>query len=515
MKKQALLSVYDKTGLIPFAQSLIKLGWTLIASGGTARTLQEAQLPVTPVSDLTQTPEILGGRVKTLHPAIHGGILARDTPADMAELTQHGITPITLVVCNLYPFQDTVSRAGISLNEAVEQIDIGGVTLLRAAAKNFARVTVICDPADYDRVLSELQANGKTSETTRLRLAVKAFQHTRDYDNAITAYFQRLLAEEPTETAVLPPRLTLHLIQTQPLRYGENPHQAAALYTTSADTGPLGGTLLQGKPLSYNNLLDLDAAWRTATAFDNPTVVIVKHLSPCGIASAQILADAFPAALASDPVSAFGGVIACNRTVGMPFVQALDHARLFVEAIVAPGFASEVRHWFAQHKRNCRLLALGDTEYTHLELRAIRGGVLAQQPDTGDPASANWRVVTDREPTEKEWEALRFAWLAVQHVKSNAIVFATRQATVGIGGGLPSRVDAVKLAAAKARDRAQGAVMASDAFFPFPDGVEEAARAGITAVIQPGGSIRDQDVINSANRLGLAMVFTGVRHFRH
>lgn len=513
MKRRAILSVYDKSNLVELAQGLADLGWELVASGGTARALRLAGLPALDVADITQAPEMLGGRVKTLHPAVHGGILAQDNPADQADLAAQGISFIDLVVCNLYPFQETTAQPEVTLAEAIEQIDIGGVTLLRAAAKNHARVTVLCDPADYGRVLAELgQPDGVRLET-RQQLALKAFTHTRDYDTAIAAYLARL-GDEKTENG-LPERWPLNLVRIQALRYGENPHQAAALYATSAEAGPLGGKLLQGKALSYNNLLDLDAAWRAAESFSEATVVIVKHLSPCGLASAATPALAFPPALASDPVSAFGGVIAVNRTVDEAFTEALDAADLFVEAVIAPGFSPEALDWFGEHKKNCRLVAVPASQPAGLELRAVRGGYLVQEPDLGDPPEANWQVVSQRPPTEAEWQALRFGWQAMQHVKSNAIVFARDQATVGIGGGLPSRVDAVRLAAAKAGERAQGAAMASDAFFPFPDGVEVAAAAGVTAVVEPGGSVRDDAVIAAADRLGLALVFTGARHFRH
>jgi len=508
---RALFSVYDKTGLVTFAGRLAAMGWELVASGGTARALREAGLTVTDVAQVTGFPEMLGGRVKTLHPAIHGAILARPGAADRDELAAHGIVPIDLVAVNLYPFRETVARPGVTLEEAVEQIDIGGVALLRAAAKNFARVTVLCDPADYAPVLDELEAQGEVSLETRRRLAAKAFAHTRDYDAAIEAFLAA--SEEATAPAAFPPRLTLSLVQVQALRYGENPHQAAALYAPRPEMGPLGGRLLQGKPLSYNNLLDLDAAWRAVASFSEPTVVIVKHLSPCGIASAESLEAAYPPALESDPVSAFGGVIAVNRPVTLPLVEAIG--KQFVEAIVAPAFDEAAQAWLADHKPSCRLVQIGEAEPPSWELRSVQGGFLLQVPDRGDPEGTAWQVVTRREPTSVEWEALRFAWKAVQHVKSNAIVLARGRATVGIGGGLPSRVDAVRLAAAKAGDRAQGAVMASDAFFPFPDGVEVAAEAGVTAVIQPGGSVRDEAVITAADRLGLAMIFTGVRHFRH
>jgi phosphoribosylaminoimidazolecarboxamide formyltransferase/IMP cyclohydrolase len=503
----ALLSVSDKNNLTGFAQTLIELGWELVASGGTAKALTAAGLKVTDVATVTGAPEMLGGRVKTLHPAIHAGIMARPSEEDRAELAAHHIAEIDMVVCNLYPFQQTISKPGVSLNEALEQIDIGGVTLLRAAAKNFARVTVICDPADYQTLAEDLKTKGFIPISRRAELARKAFGHTARYDAAIANY----LSDKQTEEH-LPAQLTLSLSKRQEMRYGENPHQAAALYAGDDYTGPLGGTLLQGKALSYNNMLDLDAAWQAVQSFDEPAIVIVKHLSPCGIASAATLTAAFPPALASDPVSAFGGIIAANREFDGPTAQALGG--LFVEAIAAPSFSREAAEILAARK-NCRLLEIANPVIPSLEFRTIAGGLLVQQRDLGDPPNTDWPVVTGRQPSEAEWAALRFAWKACQHVKSNAIVFVAGTATIGIGGGLPSRVDSVKLAAAKAGDKAKGAVMASDAFFPFPDGLETAAAAGITAVVQPGGSVRDDQVIAAANQLGLAMIFTGVRHFRH
>ena len=534
MTKRAILSVHDKTGLIELGRGLAALGWELVASGGTARALRAAGLPAREVSDVTGAPEMLGGRVKTLHPAIHGGILARDTAGDRADLAAQGVAPIDLVVCNLYPFAATIARPGTTTAEALEQIDIGGVTLLRAAAKNFARVVVLCDPADYAPALAALAAGGP-DEAARRALAATAFAHCRDYDTAVAEYLadgEKRDAEEeslflrgspnPSAARRVPLQMTLTLRQVMALRYGENPHQSAALYGV-ADSGPLGGRLLGGKELSYNNLLDLDAAWRAARSFAAPAVAIVKHLSPCGVAVGQSVAVAFPGALASDPLSAFGGVVAANRAVDAAFVAALAAADLFVEAIIAPDFSDEALAWFAAHKKNCRLVALGETtgEGSTLELRAVRGGLLAQTRDDGDPPGVTWRSVGRRPPTDDEMAALRFAWTACQHVKSNAIVLAHRPdaagatATVGIGGGLPSRVDAVRLAVAKAGERARGAVLASDAFFPFADGLQEAAAAGVTAVVEPGGSVRDDDVIAAADRLGVALMFTGARHFRH
>ncbi len=503
---KALLSVHDKTGLVEFARGLHRLGWALIASGGTAKLLREAQIPVAEVAEITGSPEILGGRVKTLHPAIHGGLLARATDADRADLARINADYIDLVAVNLYPFEQTIARPDVTLDEAIENIDIGGVTLIRAAAKNHQRVTLVCDPADYEAVLAELRGDGVAPETRR-QLAMKGFAATAHYDSLIFSYLSNL--QPPiTNNQLL---ITLYPVQT--LRYGENPHQSAALYSYEPGVGPLGGKILQGKELSYNNLLDLDAAWKGVVSFERPTICIVKHLSPCGIASADNLVDAYRAAFECDKVSAFGGVIAGNRPFDGATAEALGD--LFVECIAAPGFSDEARAVLAK-KKNCRLLEMPDTTVEpRYELRSVVRGLLRQDLDLGDPAGAEWKVVSKRQPTEAEWTALRFAWRVCQHVKSNAIVFARGEATVGIGGGQPNRVDCVRLAAERAGDKARGAVMASDAFFPFPDSVEAAARAGVTAVVHPGGSVRDADSLAAADVAGLAMVVTGVRHFRH
>jgi len=501
--KRAILSVSDKSGLAEFARELDRLGVELLASGGTRRALLDAGLSVRAVSDLTGSPEILGGRVKTLHPAVHGSILSRRTPVDRKQLADLGWEEIDMVVVNLYPFEQTVADSDVSLEAAIEQIDIGGVALLRAAAKNFRHVTVLCDPADYRSVLAEIEAHGEVTLETRRQFAVKAFARTASYDAAIWEYLD-------SNKTLLPERWVLGLHKVSDLRYGENPHQRAALYARTRDAGPLDGRLLQGKPLSYNNLLDLDAAWSAAIAFERPTIVIVKHLSPCGIASADALAQAFPLALAGDPVSAFGSVIAANRTFDGATARAIGD--LFVEAIAAPAFDDAAQGVLSARAR-CRLVALNPSVVDNIEMRSIRGGCLVQERDAGD--QAEWRLVTDRAASKGEMRALQFAWRAVAHVKSNAIVLAQGEQTVGIGGGQPSRLDAVRQALAKAGDRAQGAVLASDAFFPFPDAVEVAVQAGVVAIVQPGGSIRDQQVINLANRMGLAMYFTGVRHFRH
>ncbi|NPA91184.1 MAG: bifunctional phosphoribosylaminoimidazolecarboxamide formyltransferase/IMP cyclohydrolase [Chloroflexi bacterium] len=501
---RALLSVSNKEGLVPFARLLHELGYTLVASGGTARTLRDAGLPVIPVADLTGFPQILDGRVKTLHPHIHGGILARRTPEHLRELSHYGIEPIDVVVVNLYPFEETVRQDGVTLEEAVEYIDIGGVALLRAAAKNFAHVTVICDPSDYAWVGEKLR-EGTLSLDDRRTLAVKAFRHTALYDAAISTYLS-----EPLEPS-LEDRVPLFLARAFPLRYGENPHQEAGLYL------PLGASLpfqqLHGKAMSYNNWLDLDAAWRAAQDFSDPTVAIIKHNTPCGLASAPSLAEAFQQALASDPVSAFGSVIAVNRPLDLPTAEAMRD--LFIEVIAAPAFEEEALALLKRKSKHLRLLLAQSPDVTRLQWRSTVAGWLAQTPDRLPEDPSAWRVVTERPPSDEEWNGLVFAWQAVKHVKSNAILLAQGRATVGIGAGQMSRVDAVRMAVWKAGQRAQGAVLASDAFFPFPDGVEVAASAGVTAIVQPGGSKRDADVIAAADRLGMAMVFTGVRHFRH
>ena len=483
---KAILSVHDKTGLVEFARGLRDLGWTLIASGGTAKLLHDQQITVTQVAVYTGSPEILGGRVKTLHPAIHGGLLARATDTDRAELRNLGWDYIDLVAVNLYPFKQTIAKPNATDDEAIENIDIGGVTLIRAAAKNHQRVTLVCDPADYAAVLTELRAGG-VAPATRKRLAVKGFAHTAHYDAAITRY----LSADDT--------LQITAYRAQSLRYGENPHQSATLYSYELGAGPFGGKVLQGKELSYNNLLDLDAAWRAVVSFDRPT-----------------------AAFASDTVSAYGGVVASNRAFDGATASALGD--LFVECIAAPGFSDDARALLAA-KKNCRLLEMPNTQIEpRYELRSIMRGILKQDLDLGDPPSPlsttgeierGWKVVSKRAPTEDEWRALRFAWKACQHVKSNAIVFARGEATVGIGGGQPNRVDCVRIAVERAGAKSKGAVMASDAFFPFPDSITVAAQAGITAIAHPGGSQRDAEAIAAADAAGIAMVVTGVRHFRH
>lgn len=511
MTPRALLSVSDKRGLIELGQALVHdHGFGLVASGGTARALKNAGLPVMAVSDLTGFPEILGGRVKTLHPAIHGSILARPTEAHQAELHAHGLAPISLVVCNLYPFEDTLA-AGSASDEAglVEKIDIGGVTLLRAAAKNFEAVTVLCDPDDYTAYLERLKADALNREARR-HYAAQAFAHTARYDAAIANW----LVQRDEDTA-LPSQLPIAATRLESLRYGENPHQGGAFYAWPGTRLPF--AQVQGlKALSYNNIMDLDAAWAAVSDFDDaPAVVIVKHTNPCGLAQADALPEAFELALASDPVSAFGSIIAVNRTLDVDTLERVG--RLFVEVFIAPDYTEEALAWLARRKKNCRVIQAGAYPEPRVWLRSVAGGLLAQTPDVSPITedAEGWRVVTERQPTPPERASLAFAARVARHVKSNAIVFVQGRATVGVGAGQMNRLESVQLAAQAAGEQAQGAALASDAFFPFPDGVEAAAEAGVTAVIQPGGSIRDEQVIEAANRLGLTMVLTGHRHFRH
>jgi len=507
----AILSVSDKQGVIELAHELSELGWELLASGGTAQAIRGAGLEVQDIATYTGSPEILGGRVKTLHPAVHGGILARADERDQADLARIKAQFIDLVVVNLYPFQETVSRPDVAMAEAVENIDIGGVALIRASAKNFERVAIVTDPKDYPLILDELKTHGQVTAKTRQQLAVKAFHHTAGYDTAIAAYLSNTLAGAP---ATSEPPAWLSIYPSTAMRYGENPHQQARLFHLNPQAGPLGGEVLQGKALSYNNLLDLDAAWRAVHSYERPSISIIKHLSPCGIASGSQLAEAFALALASDPVSAFGGVVAANRPFDAETAAAMG--KLFVECIIAPDFTPQALEKLAGRK-NCRLVRVPDTRLAPgYEVRVVNQGLLWQERDFGDPAEAEeWKVVTRRQPTEEEWSALRFAWKSVAHIKSNAVVLVKGEATIGIGGGQPNRIDCVRIAIERAGEQTRGAVMASDAFFPFPDSVETAAEAGVTAVIHPGGSVRDTDTVAAADQRGVAVVTTGIRHFRH
>lgn len=520
--ERALLSVFDKTGLVEFARRLAAQKIEILSTGGTSKLLREAGIAVKDVSEFTNWPEMLGGRVKTLHPKVHGGLLYRRHNADdLKQAKEHGISPIDLVVVNLYPFEATAAKEYLPAEELIENIDIGGPTMLRSAAKNFESVTVVTDPGDYHRVAAELETGGETTLALRLELARKVFATTSRYDGLITMELERLALAGPGmevgARAALPERVHLSLRRQQELRYGENPHQAAALYVPSgkAPQGLAAAVQLQGKELSYNNYVDLEAARSLVAEFERPAAVIIKHNNPCGAAQQNSLLDAYTKAYACDPVSAFGGVLAFNHIVDGVTAEAVS--KLFVECIVAPGFADHAKEIFAA-KKNLRLLQLPQGGLDHdkeLQLKRILGGVLVQQPDLGTLKGMELRVATRREPTEAELADLKFAWKVCKHVKSNAIVFAKDGATLGVGAGQMSRVDSVKIAVMKAQRTLQGSVVASDAFFPFPDGVEEAAKAGATAVIQPGGSVKDPEVIATADRLGMAMVFTGMRHFLH
>ncbi len=509
----ALLSVSDKRGLVPFAAGLLELGFQILSTGGTLQALQAAGLAATKVSEYTGSPEILGGRVKTLHPKIHGGLLGRpELSVDRAEMEAQAIRPISVLAVNLYPFRQTVA-AGATEEEVIENIDIGGPALVRAAAKNGARVSVVVDPDDYPDLLRELRSGGATA-ATRARLVRKAFAHTAAYDASISAYLQARASE------AFPAELTASFRKGFDLRYGENPHQRAAFYRAyQAPQAPSLGfaEVLQGKELSYNNLLDLDAALALALEFpERPAAVIIKHNTPCGVALSDVLETAYRTARAIDEVSAFGGIVALNREVDAPVARAL--AETFLEAVIAPSYSAAAREILAV-KKNLRLLQAqawpaAARPVASQELRSVSGGLLVQDRDAVEPELA-WKVVTQRAPTQAEEAALRFAWRVCKHVKSNAIVFSTADRLLAAGGGQTSRVESAKIAAARGGEALRGSVVASDAFFPFRDGLDEVARAGATAVIQPGGSLRDAEVIAAADAHGLAMVFTGVRHFRH
>lgn len=502
----ALASVHDKTGLEAFAKRIAAAGFRFLATGGTAVALRKAGIEVLDVASYTKSEEMLGGRVKTLHPAIHGGILARGEGADFAELEARGYGPIDLVVVNLYPFEKVLGRGDATEAELVEEIDIGGVALTRAAAKNFARVTLACDPSDYDEIAAAFESGGPDA-ATRKGLALKGFERTAAYDAAISRWFAGLAGE--AEVAFAPPGT-----RERGLRYGENPHQSAEYRSAVPGAGPLGGRLLQGKELSYNNILDLDAALRSVASFEETACTIVKHLSPCGVALGGDAADAYAKALAADPVSAYGGVVAFNRPLDVKAAALMKE--IFLECVAAPAFSEEALVLF-KVKKNLRLLAVDPARALDplREIRSVTGGWLVQDRDRGDPAGGEWQVVSKRQPSGAELEALRFAWKVVKDVRSNAIVLAGPGESYGIGGGQTNRVDSVRQAVERAGERARGSVMASDAFFPFPDSIEVAAKAGVTAVVHPGGSIRDAETLAAADAAGMAMLYTGVRHFRH
>jgi phosphoribosylaminoimidazolecarboxamide formyltransferase/IMP cyclohydrolase len=512
----ALVSVSDKTGLLPFARALAERGVTILSTGGTYKTIKDAGIDVTSVESYTGSPEVMDGRVKTLHPRVHGGILMRGD-RDLADLERLGGRPIDLVVVNLYPFEQTLARGGATRDEIIENIDIGGPSMVRSAAKNHARVAVLSDPADYETVLAEIAARGEVGDETRRRLAAKAFAHTAAYDGAISGY---LSAPPEGGQSAYPQFLTLPLERVYGLRYGENPHQSGAFYR---DRSALPGSLslaesvgAGGKELSFNNLVDADAAFQAVREFDEPAAVVVKHTNPCGVATAADLASAYRTAREADPVSAFGCVVALNRAVEGDAAKVI--AETFVECVVAPSFSREALE-VLHTKKNLRLLATGAwlaASQTTLEYKRVSGGVVVQTRDaTGGGEVRAAKVASKRPPTAEELASLEFAWRVAKHVKSNAIVLAKGSRTVGVGAGQMSRVVSVQIACEKAGDEAKGSVLASDAFFPFPDGVEAAIARGVTAIAQPGGSVKDPDVIAAADKAGVAMVLTGVRHFRH
>ena len=521
-QRRALLSVHRKDGIAELAKGLVSRGFEIVSTGGTADALSKAGVKVTGVSEATGFPEILDGRVKTLHPRIHAGILARrDEAGHRKALTDHDIPTIDVVVVNLYPFEDKVAK-GAPFSEALENIDVGGPTMVRAAAKNFRHVAVVVDPADYDLLLEQLDQKDGVDAATRLYLAQKAFRHTSRYEAAIAGYFAQVEAKDggygvAESDDVFPYRLALSFEKVQDLRYGENPHQRAAFYSDLGSTlySVAAARKIQGKELSFNNILDLDAAWRLVTEIHDPACVIIKHTNPCGTAIGETPLEAYDRAWACDPVSAFGGIVAFNRKIDAATAKKL--AAVFVEAVIAPGFAGDAKKALAP-KKNLRVMDMDTTgihRVTGFDLRRVMGGMLAQEWDLHQLDKDKCEVVTQRAPTDDEWKALLLAWTVAKHVKSNAIVYANAHQTVGVGAGQMSRVDSARFAALKAQLPLAGTVAASDAFFPFRDGVDEIARVGATAVIQPGGSVKDEEVVAAANEHKLAMVFTGVRHFRH
>jgi len=513
---RAIISVSDKAGVTDFAQGLSQLGFEIFSTGGTKKAMAEASVPVKGVSDITGFPEILNGRVKTLHPAVHGGLLAkRSLPAHMAELAENKIEVIDLVAVNLYPFVQTVAKEGVVLDEALENIDIGGPTMIRAAAKNFPSVIVVVDPADYQLVLDKLKGGGVDLDE-RKRLAQKAFQHVAIYDTAISQYLRQ-------DAEGFPAEMTIALKKRYGLRYGENPHQQAAFYAEQVvgakqETGITWAKQLGGKTLSFNNILDADAAWGVATDFASPTVAVIKHTNPCGLASHDDIVEAYRRALSGDPVAAFGGIVAANRAVTLAMAEAMKP--MFFEIVIAPEYEPKALELLKKKKDLRILLAELPTNYGkagggYLDLRRVKGGLLVQASDSLPENSVDLKAVTKREPTPEEIADLRFAWRAVKHVKSNAIILVKDKTLLGMGAGQPSRIISAQIAKEKAGEKVKGSVLASDAMFPFPDVVEAAAEGGVTAIIQPGGSIRDEDSIKAADKYNIAMVFTGVRHFRH
>lgn len=504
--KRALISVSNKEGVVEFARGLEKLGYEIISTGGTFKTLQEAGVKVIKVADVTGFPEILDGRVKTLHPKIHGGILARRIPEHMEQIEKNQITPIDIVAVNLYPFRETVSKPGVSLAEAIENIDIGGPSMVRSAAKNHEDVIVVVKPEFYWPILKELEIEGDISKTMRLKLALEAFSHTAAYDAMISAYLAGRTGDTFLDNMVVAGE------KVYDLRYGENPHQKACFYRTMTPGVSLADVRqLNGKELSYNNIIDTQAAWSLVKEFDQPACVIIKHTNPCGSAVADTLAEAYEKAFAADPLSAFGGIIAFNRRVDL--ATALKAAEPFMECIIAPAYDQDALECL-QAKKNLRVLEMEISSRTGLQIRSVEGGFVVQQEDQGDINPADLQVVTNIAPDQEQIKDLLFAWKVVKHVKSNAIVVAKNSVSIGVGAGQMNRVGSAEIALQN-EDKCKGAVMASDAFFPFKDTVELAAARGIKAIIQPGGSVRDQESIDACNQHGIAMVFTGVRHFKH
>ncbi|GEL78025.1 bifunctional phosphoribosylaminoimidazolecarboxamide formyltransferase/IMP cyclohydrolase [Tenuibacillus multivorans] len=510
MPKRALISVSDKTGVVDLAQQLVNQGVDIVSTGGTKKVIEEAGIHVTGISDVTGFPEILDGRVKTLHPNVHAGLLAeRDEEKHLKQLVEQGVTPIDFVIVNLYPFKEAISKDEVTFNDAIENIDIGGPTMLRSAAKNHQDVTVVVDPADYERVVNSLKQDGEVPLELKQELAAKVFRHTAHYDALIAGFLTEQVGERFPETK------TMTYERKQTLRYGENPHQQAAFYQEpfAAPSSLSQANQLHGKALSYNNIQDADTALSIIKDFDEPTAVAVKHMNPCGVGIGNTLFDAFTRAYAADPVSIFGGIVALNRVVDVDVAGKLSS--IFLEIIIAPQFTEEALAILTK-KKNIRLLEVPIEMNEPLEqVRSVSGGVLIQDEDRHVLDETDLKVVTDRELTEAEWNDLRFAWKVIKHVKSNAILLAKDSQTIGVGAGQMNRVGSAKIAAEQAGDKAKGAVMASDAFFPMSDTVEAAHEAGVRAIIQPGGSIRDDDSIHKCNELGIAMVFTGVRHFKH
>ncbi len=510
--KRALISVFDKTGIVDFAKSLDSLGWQIISTGGTSKKLKEEGIQVQDISDLTRFPECFDGRVKTLHPNVEGGILAiRDNENHQKQMSELGVEPIDIVVCNLYPFKQTVLKPGVSHEEIIENIDIGGPTMIRAAAKNYKFVTVITDPEDYPKVIEELQTNGETSASTKEMLAAKVFIHTAHYDALIADYFSERLEIASPKT------LTLTYEKKQDLRYGENPHQSATFYTSIKGTkGTLTSAIqLHGKELSYNNIGDTDGALEALKEFDEPTIVAAKHANPCGVGSADTLLEAYKKAYEADPISIFGGIVAANQEIDG--ATAAEMAKVFLEVIVAPSYSQEALDILTK-KKNIRLLQLeeiGHKDKKAAKAKTVLGGLLIQSLDTELISEKDLKIVSKRKPTAQEMDDLLFAWKVVKHTKSNGIAIAKDKCTTGVGPGQVSRIWALENAIRQGGERIAGSVMASDAFFPFPDCVEAAHKAGITAIIQPGGSVRDQESIEAADRYGIAMIFTGMRHFKH